>query len=64
MIVELDTSELDEHVEGVGDEATVLPGGLRVRKGNMVLIITIKGERDAQVKTIAIAKLLLTRVGG
>jgi hypothetical protein len=54
-----------EKVDGVGDEASIMIGGvMNVRKGLMLITIDLRMQSDAKEKGSAIAKTILARVGG
>jgi hypothetical protein len=52
-----------EKVEGVGDEAFVLMGGvLNVRRGDVLVTVDLRLQEDAAEKAVEIARTVLSRV--
>jgi hypothetical protein len=52
-----------EPIEGLGDEASTMIGGVtNVRKGRTFIKITLGGQSHAKEKGTAIAKLILSRI--
>ena len=54
-----------EKIDGVGDEASMMIGGvMNVRKGLTLITIDLRMQTDAKEKGSAIAKTILARMGG
>jgi hypothetical protein len=54
-----------EKIDGVGDEASMMIGGvMNVRKGMTLITIDLRMQSEANQKGSAIAKTILARIGG
>jgi hypothetical protein len=63
MARDADGVQVADDLQGLGDEATILIGGvLNVRKGDTLVEIDLRMQPEAREKGIALARKLLTRI--